>query len=399
MSDILCYKLRKKKNKKVNPPQSSPSPPPYHQVNPKPRYGSEKVANFKAPQPQTSPTGQRSYAMAPPLSPGRVRVHKNLSSTPSTVSSGYQYRVSTSSISPSPTPKSSTARNPNSPNLNQKNPSQIPSKPPSRNSAYSPPSSPVGQNRKQSENSKTYLDQLEEENKQLKKLLLNQNMASSLSCHKHEESEKECYPNKREIWDKNVESDHLQSGEVFEEIKVCSERSQVNGMGTNYVRKYNIEGSVGGKGEIGTPSTALNLCPVPDLIQIIPGQLSPNALTKSQKNQQPKQAIESYPTRSEIISRHKKHNFLFVGSNGEVLAESKGNSEGSEIIYKRINAKLDKTEDGKTPAWQKLKQISSNLEQSLGCHACAEVPRYPCHQEMYFKSDQTKDQQNILNTV
>ena len=64
------------------------------------------------------------------------------------------------------------------------------------------------------------------------------------------------------------------------------------------------------------------------------------------------------------------------------MAESKGNSEGSEIIYKRVNAKLDKTDNEKTPAWQKLKEISSNLEQSLGCHACAEVPIYPCQQEI-----------------
>ena len=55
------------------------------------------------------------------------------------------------------------------------------------------------------------------------------------------------------------------------------------------------------------------------------------------------------------------------------MAESKGNSEGLEIIYKRVAANLDKTKDDKPPAWEKLKQIRSNLEQSLGCHACAEV--------------------------
>ena len=86
---------------------------------------------------------------------------------------------------------------------------------------------------------------------------------------------------------------------------------------------------------------------------------------------------------------HKKPSYLFVGRNGEVLAESKGTSECSEIIYKRVSASIDKTKDDKTPAWEKLKQISSNLEQSLGCHACKEVPRYPCQQDMYFKSDLT----------
>ena len=91
------------------------------------------------------------------------------------------------------------------------------------------------------------------------------------------------------------------------------------------------------------------------------------------------------------LVRHTKPSYLFVGSNGEVLAESKGNSEGLEIIYKRVAANLDKTKDDKPPAWEKLNQISSNLEQSLGCHACAEVPRYPCHQEMYLKYDKTKD--------
>ena len=276
---------------------------------------------------------------------------------------------------------SRTVSNPSSPNLNQTYLSQGPTKPPSRNSAYSPPSSPVGQNREQNKNSRTYLDHLEAENKQLKNLLLNLDMASSLPRHKHEESEKECFPDKREIWDKNVESDHLQSGEVCQKVKVCSTRRQVNGVSTNSVGKYDIEGSVGRKSEIGTPSTALNLCSVPDLIQSIPGQMSPNILTrtKSPTNPPPKEHMHSNPARTavcETIIRHKKPSYLFVGSNGEVLAESKGNSEGSEIIYKRVNAKLDTTDDEKTPAWQKLKQISSNLEQSLGCHACAEVPRY-----------------------
>ena len=119
MSDILCYKLRKKKNKKVNPqqsPQSPTSPPPCHPVIPKPRYGSEKVANFKAPQSQTSISSPKSSVLMPPLSPGRVRVLKNVSLTASTVSSVYQYTVSSSSISPSPTTQPSTATNSNSPN-------------------------------------------------------------------------------------------------------------------------------------------------------------------------------------------------------------------------------------------------------------------------------------------
>ena len=199
---------------------------------------------------------------------------------------------------------------------------------------------------------------------------------------------------KKEIWGKNVESDHLQSTEVCQKVKVCSARRQVNGMSTDSVRKHDIEGSVGGKSEIGTPNTALNPCSFPDLIQSIPGQMSLNILTKSPRNPPPKVPIHSNPARiavSETIIRHKKPSYLFVRRNGEVLAESKGNSEGSEIIYKRVNAKLDTTDDEKSPAWQKLKQISSNLEQSLGCHACAEIPRYPCQQEMYFKFDQTKD--------
>ena len=97
MSDMLCYKLRKKNKKKVKPP---PMPPPCLQVTQKPRYGSEKIPNFKASQSQTSHFNLRESLMKPaPLSPGRVSVRKNISRTPSTVSSGYQYRISSCSIS------------------------------------------------------------------------------------------------------------------------------------------------------------------------------------------------------------------------------------------------------------------------------------------------------------
>ena len=382
MSDILCYKLRKKKNKKVNPqqsPQSPTSPPPCHPVIPKPRYGSEKVANFKAPQSQTSISSPKSSVLMPPLSPGRVCVLKNVSRTASTVSSVYQYTVSSSSMSPSPTTQPSTATNSNSPNLNPTSLSNGTSKPPSRNSAYSPPSSPVGQNRKQSENSKTYLDQLEEENKQLKNLLLKQNMASNLPHGEQGEGENLCLPNTREILDKNVKIDHLQSSEVCQKLKSNSARKQVTNI--------NVKKPVAVNSDMGID---INPYSVPDLIQNIPGQLSPNTITKSPNTH----LLYSKPAKlvqKETIVRHKKPSYLFVGSNGEVLAESKGTSECSEIIYKRVSASIDKTKDDKTPAWEKLKQISSNLEQSLGCHACKEVPRYPCQQDMYFKSDLTKD--------
>ena len=69
----------------------------------------------------------------------------------------------------------------------------------------------------------------------------------------------------------------------------------------------------------------------------------------------------------------KKSGFVFVGSNGEVLAESKGSSVSAGVVIKSVNKK-----ETETDAWQKLRQISAMLEQSLGCRAPDEIPRYPC---------------------
>ena len=78
---------------------------------------------------------------------------------------------------------------------------------------------------------------------------------------------------------------------------------------------------------------------------------SNDTLTKSPNNQ----LLNSKPVKIDPreTTSHKIPSYLFVGSNGTC--------EVSEIIYKRVSANLDKTKDDKNPAWEKLKQISSNL--------------------------------------
>ena len=115
---------------------------------------------------------------------------------------------------------------------------------------------------------------------------------------------------------------------------------------------------------------------VPDLVKIMPAPLFTNtAARKSPKSAPKPQMVEN----QQIIDSNnkyttsKKSGFVFVGSNGEVLAESKGSSVSAGVVIKSVNKKENETDD-----WQKLRQISTMLEQSLGCHAPDEIQRYPC---------------------
>jgi hypothetical protein len=190
------------------------------------------------------------------LSPGRVHVHKNLRRTPSTVSSGYQYRISSCSISPSPTHKLSTTLKLNSPEIDPTFFCQGSTQPPSRNSAYSPAESPTVQTRQPSaqnqdpsglptqtnahtseeseelsRNAETYIDQLEKENQQLKNLLLNQ------------------MPTSEDV------------SQGYNSM-ICSTTSNTKHLGKQSQKE--------------NPNPDYNLCSVPDLVKNIPQQLSNN---------------------------------------------------------------------------------------------------------------------------
>jgi len=399
VSGILCYKLRKKRERRKD--QSPPKSPPRRPVTPKLRSG-EKIPNFKSPQSQASPESLLNSTLAPPLSPGRVRVHRNLSRTPSTVSSGYQYRVS-----PAPSPRPSTSTNP-------LQPYQDAIQPPSRNSAYSPPSTPASTER-------SYLDQLETENQQLKTLLQNQvNMVTPShergGAQYNRHVQKTGFPKNREISEKNVKSDLSVSGDDGQVIKTDTGGKELNnssGDSAKNARKQKDQSR-----NIKSGFTNPDNLSVPDLVKIMPAQLSPNTSAKSAKPQQvprqrrpvswegdilplqppshhnslspvrmntaantgkPQQAPRiNDTTPSNNNSRRKTSAFVFIGTNGEVLAESKGDAEGSDMVVKRVNEANSPKKETETKAWEKLKQISDMLEQSPDCHAGTEDTKYPC---------------------
>ena len=398
VSGILCYKLRKKRERRKD--QSPPKSPPRRPVTPKLRSG-EKIPNFKSPQSQTSPESLLNPTLSPPLSPGRVRVHRNLSRTPSTVSSGYQYRVS-----PAPSPRPGTATNP-------LQPYQEATQPPSRNSAYSPPSTPASAER-------SYLDQLESENQQLKTLLQNQvNMVTTShergGAQYNRHVQKTGFPKNREISEKNVKSDLSVSGDDGQVIKTDTGGKELNnssGDSAKNVRKQKDQSR-----NIKSGFTNPDNLSVPDLVRIMPAQLSPNTSAKSAKpqqapsqrrpvswegdilpSQQPSQNNSLSPVgmnrvansgkqQSMIHDNRPGHNdstkrktsaFVFIGTNGEVLAESKGDAKGSDMVVKRVNEANSPKKESESKAWEKLKQISDMLEQCPDWHARTEETRYPC---------------------
>ena len=213
MSGILCYKLRKKKEKKSVKP--SPTSPPCSPGIPKLRSG-EKIPNFKAPQAQTSPSSLINSLQSAPLSPGTVRVCRNLSHAPSTVSNGHGCKASTFSISPSPTPLVS-----GTPSIPLYPPQGL-AQPPSRNSTYSPTASPIIPARESSRQTAepsnqmlTYLDQLEEENRKLRNLIVNQ---TNLSLDKNANSPRGHSPMLYSTCNKIKKLDNSPNREVLEKM-------------------------------------------------------------------------------------------------------------------------------------------------------------------------------------
>ena len=176
--------------------------------------------------------------------------------------------------------------------------------------------------------------------------------------------------------DRHVPSEILLSGDDCQIVTADTDRETVNNTRDGCVFKTKCLGKHSQKEN---PNHDYNLCSVPDLVKdipqqlfpdnlrknitqkmspnnlvnIIPQQLSPNNLVenipqqlslnkspKSPKTQSSKQLSDEKQTNSTLnqnLARHKKSGFICLGPNGEVLAESKGCSEGSEIVIKRMN--------------------------------------------------------------
>lgn len=224
------------------------------------------------------------------------------------------------------------------------------------------------------------------------------------------------FPKNREISEKNVKSDLSVSGDDGQVIKTDTGGKELNnssGDSAKNVRKQKDQSR-----NIKSGFTNPDNLSVPDLVRIMPAQLSPNTSAKSAKPQQvprqrrpvswegdtlplhpPSQHNSLSPVRmntaantgkpqqaprindttlSNNNSKRKTSAFVFIGTNGEVLAESKGDAKGSDMVVKRVNEASSPKKETETKAWEKLKQISDMLEQSPDCHAGTEETKYPC---------------------
>jgi len=388
VSGTLCYNLRRKVQREKPAKQITQSQP----IPPKARYGTEKVPNFRAPSNPSRPSSPVTAAPKAPLSPGRVRVCRQVSRTSSSAGSGYQYTVN--SCTPSPTTPDISKRKTGSPSSEISYSVDRSPQPPSRNSAYSPPpaSSPKSEQAVERGNdptSSTYLNSLEEENKQLRSLLLAPHAKLHGRSHDSIAAENDVIPavsEKVEIKKKSEETYFLFSpGDLLN--KGENDNREVTQAGVKNANKTDEQAHVLRTNyacQNGRPMRP-NTDSVNHPILNLPEQLSPS---KPNKPHSLRCATKSPKAR--------KPSYIFVGRNGEVLAESKGSKDNTEVVVKKLeeSVKSEKRENGETKPWEQLRQISSTLEKNIICQASVDMISYPCvpmkgerepSQEVYLK--------------